>query len=228
LNTKLLSEQNITKSTLKLTLGRVFVKQPHPLKKGETLQVVTPTQIAGVRGTEFLTETTSESSQVLVSEGTVQTEWRKEETTTDLSDTGEYVTEGNKSEADDSKRETLPLSEEEKELLANQSKTAAELLEEAKLQMDSIREQFEKEREQIKQNLQNFKTENQEKLNEQKALNQDTINNQKTANKELLNAAKGESDKDTRSMQDSSSSQKGDIKNNAKSEFDAIKQNMKK
>jgi hypothetical protein len=229
LNTKILSEQNVTKSTLKLTIGRVFVKQPNPLKKGETLQVVTPTQIAGVRGTEFLTEVTAESSQVLVSEGTVQADWTKDDTSTaELSENAEYISEGNKSEANSSKRETKPLTDEDKQLLAEQSKSASELLEETKAQMDTIREQFEKEREQIRLNLQNFKSENQNKINEQKSANEDALKEQKSANQNLLKGTKGDTEKETRSLQEGNSSQKGEIKNNSKSEFDAIKQGLKK
>lgn len=228
LDTKLLSEQNVVKSTLRLSVGRVFVKQPKPLKKGETIQVVTPTQIAGVRGTEFLTEVTSNSSQVLVSEGTVQTDWKKDESPNELSESGDYVAEGNKSQADDLGRETKPLTEEDKQLLAEQSKSAADLLEEAKVQMESIREQFEKEREQIKQHLQDFKTQNKVNLDEQKAKNQDLLETQKATNKELMDGAKGETVKESKSMQNNSANQKSDIKNNAKSELDALKESMKK
>ncbi len=228
LNTKLLADQNVVKSTLRLTLGRVFVKQPKPLKKGETIQVVTPTQIAGVRGTEFLTVVTSNSSEVLVSEGTVQTDWKKDESISELSETGDYVTEGNKSEANESIRETKPLTDEDKQLLAEQSKSAADLLEEAKVQMESIREQFEKEREQIKQHLEDFKTQNKVIIDEQKANNQDILETQKSANKELMDGTKGETVKDAQNMQNNSANQKSDIKNNAKSELDALKENMKK
>jgi hypothetical protein len=229
LDTKFLSDKNETSNRLKIQLGQVFVSQPTSLKKGESLVVSTPTQIGGVRGTEFLTVVEDTSSKILVSQGQVQTEKVSDPNAeTNLAPESEVISEGNKSEADDQKRETLPLTDEEKALLKNESKSAAELILEAKEQMQSIREQFEEEKARIKVDLEKFKTENKQILDEQKNANKATIDEQKAKNADLINTAKGNKDKETRDLQDAKDSQKGDIKNNAKSELDAIKQGMKK
>jgi len=230
IDTKLFADQNLTRNRFFLNSGKLFVKQPSALKKGESIEVVTTTQVAGVRGTEFMTVVESDSSKVLVSEGSVQSEQVTEANENDplLSDSAAVIEEGNKSEANDDSRETLPLTEEEKELLAKESKSAAELILEAKEQMQSIREQFEQERERIRANLEEFKVENRQKLEDQKSNNQNELEAQKTKNAELLNSAKGDKEQGTREMNSAKETQKSDIQNKAKSELDAIKEGLKK
>ncbi len=213
---------------LKLNMGQVFVSQSIPLKNEESLQVQTPTQIGGVRGTEFLVQADSEKSKILVGEGKVQTEWVPTNgEVPEFSESSAMVSSGNKSIADVSKRETLGLDEDEKALLKSQSTSAAEIREQAQAQIQSIMDQFNEDKERIKIDVEAFKAENQEKLNEQKETNQQELNQQKEKNRELMSETKGDKDKSTKSMQNANDSEKSEIQNKAKSEFDAIKQGLK-
>ncbi|WP_167884185.1 FecR family protein [Leptospira idonii] len=234
LDTKFFSKQDASRNRFQVLKGKLFIQQPTALRKKESLEVITQTQVGGVRGTEFLTQVDGETSQILVSEGAVQTEHippvpgepNAEPPT--FNENSPVVTEGNKSEADAETINTSPLTDDEKLLLSDLSTSSAQILQSAKEQIQSIKDQFEKDKERIKIDVEKFKEDNRQILNEQKDKNRAEIETQKEANKQLLNDTKGSTSKTTKDISSGKDEQKSEIQNSSKSQMDAIKEGLKK
>ncbi len=156
-------------TSIRLRRGQIFSKLKK-LKKDQAFQVKTQTFTAGVRGTEFLSETSEDdSAKVAVNEGSVQV----------ANEAGESVTvdEGKKAVVSkDGELQEADLSEDEVSQLNDLSKVT-ELKEQNKQMIEDLLE---------KQKLLKKKASNIEGVKKQVEKNKDLIKKQKEKNKESL------------------------------------------
>lgn len=206
-----------TESKIKIVSGKLFVHSAKQLKNRD-IQVITPTAVAGIRGTEFTVEETGSNTIVKVGVGSV-------ETMLPDSETGEIVEAGMKAEVEDAIQITSMTPEEIKEF-QNESQTVNFIVQNGKSEIQAILQKFESEKQTILDTIEKKKEENQELLNNKLNENKELLNSQKSAGKEKIDSIKTSTQEEKAKLDSNFQNNKDQIQEGTKSEMERIKSGM--
>lgn len=194
----------------KLENGKIFSKINGKLSKDSSFQIQTKTFVAGVRGTEFITEETNESSKTLVSDGSVSMDLLDKEGKPIGKET--IIENGNKGICINNTISETKLTEDELKELNSDSTT-----------ISSIKADALAEIEKILKTVDDQKSVNEQILNSQKEKNKDELNTLKETNSKELNELKQKNQENLEEVKSKTISEKEKIKSEQDSEKEKIK-----
>jgi hypothetical protein len=177
-NAQVLTGENFSQTLIRIDSGSLYTKA-NRLEKGSSYSLITPTAVAAVRGTEFLTKVEGGQSTVLVQEGTVAVsddDFKEEE----------IVEGGNKAEVDSTSVEVKPLDDKDKKELQEFGSNIQGITEQGRQQIDSILQTFEENKAQILKAIEGQKEANRELIEGQKESNRKLIEAQLESNRKLM------------------------------------------
>lgn len=217
---------------LKLESGIIFTKTTKKLNADSSFVIVTPTVVAGIRGTEFIVQDSEGKDQTLVSDGSVSLD------TVDANGnpTGKelIIEEGKKGVVENDTIQSQELSPEDIAILKEDSQTIASITEDARAKMRDIvskvkeqrainRETLNEQLDKNKTDLDTLKENNQQLLNEQKQKGQESINETKAKTIEEKNSIKQNTNPD----EIKGNTNTGEIKGSTTNQLDEIKNKTK-
>ncbi|MBP7283122.1 MAG: FecR domain-containing protein [Leptospiraceae bacterium] len=213
----------VINAKLKLESGSIFTKTTKKLNADSSFVVVTPTSVAGIRGTEFLVDESNGKEQTLVSDGSVSLDILDPNGNPLGKET--IIEEGKKGVVENNSIKSQDLSPEELATLKEDSQSIASITADARAEIQKILRQVEDQRqinrdtlnEQLEKNkteLDTLKEKNQELLNEQKQKGQEMIGETKSKTVEEKNAIKQNTNTDE--IKGSTTNQLEEMKNKNK------------
>jgi len=215
---KILSGENFSQVLLDLNKGKVFVKSPK-LSKGSYITVTSPTAVAAVRGTEFLTKTEGTKSSTMVKEGSVSV-------SDDELNKSEVVNQDQKAEVNENgKVEVKPLNDADKNELADVGNSIASITENGKKEIESILQNFEEQKKLILQTIEEQKRSNEALIKGQKESDQELLKEQIRKDRETLEAIKSQAKAEKDSQLEKGKADADAIKSNSQSDMSKIKEN---
>lgn len=177
-NASILSGENFSQTLIRIHAGSLYAKV-NKLEKGSSMALVTPTAIASVRGTDFLTKVEQGQSTVLVEDGTVAV-------SDDQSIKEEVVEGGNKANVDGEEVSVGPLDEDDKRELQEYGSNIQGITEQGRQQIESIMQTFEDQKAEILKAIDDQKAANRELIEGQLESNRQLIDNQLESNRKLI------------------------------------------
>ncbi len=196
---------------LDLNKGKIFAKVGSKLGKNSKFNVITPTVVASVRGTEFIVEETGKGTSTRVGDGSVEV--------TDLDDPDKQAVaeSGEEINADGKDLKEDKLTEDEVKELQDDSATIQSITEEQRARIQEILKDFQENKARILQGLEDQKQRNKELIEGAKDENRKLLEEAKSAGKEekeaIRKSAQEEKDKVKSSMDDA----KKELENQRKS-----------
>lgn len=216
-------------ASIRLEKGKLFTKIQNKLSKESSFQVQTATYIAGVRGTEFISEENENSSKTFVSEGSVSMDL--------LDKSGKpvgkevIIDNGNKGSCENNSITETKLTEDESNELQSDSKSIASIKEEALAEIEKILKTVDDQKAVNEQVLNSQKEKNLEELDKLKETNQKELNDLKQKNSDNLNEIKSNTNSDKEKIKSESISEKNkikesgsDVKTNSKSALEELRE----
>ena len=168
------SGKNEVKARLKVRGGKLFSKITQKMTKESEFTVVTPSSVAGVRGTEFMVDDTGKTTKTMVNDGSVMV------APTGNPEQAVTIDEGNKGQAGTGKITVTELTEAEKNEMAEDSQSIASITEDARARMQEILKDFEENKKRIREHLEEQKESDRALLDEQKEKNREMIDSVKS------------------------------------------------
>ncbi len=180
---KLFKDDKSEGETTDLTMskGKIFSRVGKKLIKGDSFQVITPTAVAAIRGTDFVVSEIDGKSNVACLKGKVQV---KDATKAD----SKPVELNAGQEVNVEKGKTLTVQDLKEENLKNMQKIIEDINE---IKQD-IRKKFETQRDEIKKAVQDQKDSNRELIDKQKQENRENMDKVKDSGKENIQGIKSD------------------------------------
>ncbi|MBW7857426.1 MAG: FecR domain-containing protein [Leptonema sp. (in: Bacteria)] len=177
-NASILSGENFSQTLIRIDSGSLYAKV-NKLEKGSSMALVTPTAIASVRGTDFLTKVEQGQSTVLVEDGAVAV-------SDDQSTQEEVVEGGNKAKVEGNDVNVAPLDEDDKKELQEYGSNIQGITEQGRQQIESIMQTFEDQKAEILKAIEDQKAANRELIEGQIESNRQLIEGQLESNRKLI------------------------------------------
>lgn len=177
-NASILSGENFSQTLIRIDSGSLYAKV-NKLEKGSSMALVTPTAIASVRGTDFLTKVEQGESTVLVEDGAVAV-------SDEQSTSQEVVEGGNKANVDGEDVNVEPLTEDDKKELQEYGSNIQGITEQGRQQIESIMQTFEDQKAEILKAIDDQKAANRELIEGQIESNRQLIEGQLESNRKLI------------------------------------------
>jgi hypothetical protein len=216
---------NSIKTKMNLKSGKVFTKSSKKLNADSSFVIVTPTFVAGVRGTEFIVEDSEGKDQALVSDGSVSIEALDENGNPNGKES--IIEKGKKGIVEKDSIKSQDLSPEELAELREDSQTISSLTEDAKNRIQEIIRGVDDQKEINREILEEQIQKNQTELNDLKDKNQQLLEEQKDKNKQLINETTGKTSSDKNEIKDNAKTATEEVKNKANSELEEMKNKNK-
>ena len=213
---RIMTGKDFSQVQMNLEKGKLFTRV-NKMKKGSRFNIVTPTSIAGVRGTDFMVKEENGKTTTMVKNGSVEV------ADSDVKKT-EVVTTDNKAIVDkngDIKVE--PQTEDDKKELNDMGSEMASITENGRNQIKSIIQTFEEQKALIKQTIEEQKRSNEQVIGDQKNRDQDLLKNQIKRDQELIKKVRGDADRIRDEVKRKSKEETDKIKSGGKKDIDKIK-----
>ena len=168
------SGKNEVKARLRVRGGKLFSKIAAKMTKESEFTVVTPSSVAGVRGTEFMVDDSGKTTKTMVNDGSVMV------APTGNPEASVVIEEGKKGEAVADNVKVADLTEAEKNEMAEDSQSVASITEDARARMEEILKDFEENKKRIRQTLEEQKESDRALLDEQKEKNREMMDSMKS------------------------------------------------
>lgn len=226
---RVMAEKNFQQIQVRLDGGRVYSKLDK-LDAGSRLTVVTPTSVAAVRGTEFLTREENGKSQTLVSNGSV-------EVADDILSQLTIVEQDQKAEVTADGQVTVkPQTEQDKKECQDLGRDIASITEQGRNDIQSLIQQFEEQKILIQQTMDEQKKSNEEIMKQKKEENKELMQNKREQDRELLreqiqrdrqnmDELKNQMRTDAEAAREANRADQGKITDQGRQDMDQIKQN---
>ena len=226
---RILASKGFEQLQLRLEKGRVFLAS-EKLAAASRINVVTPTAIASVRGTEWVVKEENGKSQTMVKEGKV-------EVADDTLKDSQVVEENKKAEVQsDGKITVSTQTDSDKKEVADLGRDLASITENGRNEIQSLIQQFQEQKILIQQTIEEQKKSNEEIMQQQKDSNQqlmqdqhkkdlENLREQIQRDREEMDKLKSQLGADKDAMTQSGREEKDKISNQGRDEINQMKQN---
>lgn len=220
-DSKILSGENFTRVLIEMKKGKVYTKVDR-LSKDSSFEVSTPTSIAGVRGTDFLTKVEGNKTEVLVAGGSVEVQPEN--------GSSALVEAGKKAQASKDKVDVKVLTEEDKKEVEEMGTGIENIRDDARARMQEIINNFEENKKLIEKAVKDQKESDRAMMDEQKNKDKEMLNQQVQKGKEDLEKVRSDAKQELNAQSDKGKeaidklkSNKGDPLKDARGGLDQIK-----
>jgi len=225
----ILADSNFSQLQLNLAKGRIYTQSPK-LSSLSRITVVTPTAIASVRGTEFVTKQENGKNQTLVKEGAVEVADHA------LQNIATVAPDQKADVNKDGKVQVSPQTDDDKKEVQDLGKDIASLNESARDQIQAMVQQLDEQKILLKQTMEEQKQSNEELMRQKKDQDKDLIQKQKQGDlenlreqikrdRENMDQMRNQLQQDGQQMRQNSRDDQNKIQDQGRQDMNQIKQN---